>query len=114
MTTVVNCRKTRSFDVNIMRPGKWGNPYRAVWNYDTRSAIDTEHTRDQVLKLYWDYLRADIGLIKQARQELRNKVLGCCCKPAICHGDILAAVVNASWKDVRRWIKSHHLPIPLE
>jgi hypothetical protein len=29
---------------------------------------------------------------------LRNQVLGCYCKPKICHGDILADIVN-NWDE---------------
>ena len=42
--------------------------------------------------LYIDHLY-DSGLINDV-EELRGKVLGCWCKPARCHGDILVRVLE--------------------
>jgi Domain of unknown function (DUF4326) len=35
------------------------------------------------------------GLHIRARTELKGKVLGCCCKPKLCHGDVLAEWANS-------------------
>ena len=31
----------------------------------------------------------------RARRELKGKVLGCWCKPASCHGDVIAEIIDA-------------------
>lgn len=80
-TTVVNARKAHC-EVNIMRPGKWGNPF----------TIGGLTTREAVIDAFARYL-FDSGLIDDIA-ELRGKVLGCCCKPLACHGDVLAFWAN--------------------
>jgi hypothetical protein len=82
-TTVVN-KDIMDFDVYIGRGSKWGNPYR----------IGPDGTREEVIKKYILYLLAHPDLIEQAKVELKDKVLGCFCKPLDCHGDILAALAD--------------------
>ena len=70
-----------------MRPSKWGNPFVLV----------REEDRPIVLAKYKNHL---VELIKSGNltrddfKELEGKRLGCCCKPKLCHADILADVVN--------------------
>lgn len=33
-------------------------------------------------------------LVNRARKELKNLALGCCCDPKLCHGHVLARVVD--------------------
>jgi DNA modification methylase len=82
-TTVVNRYHGTAFDVNIMRPGPWGNPFK-------------NGTREENVSRYRAWLHApeQAGLRERARLELRGKVLACCCKPLACHGDVLAAYVD--------------------
>lgn len=71
--------------VNIMRPSKWGNPYR----------IGPHGNREQVLALYRTFLARRPDLIEAAKRELRGRDLVCCCAPLACHGDILLDLANA-------------------
>lgn len=87
MTHVVHCKK-ESFDVYIGRPSKWGNPF-SIGHYGTR---------DEVIARYRRYLDTKPELIRDAKKELRDKVLGCWCAPKACHGDVLAEIVNAEVK----------------
>ena len=80
---VVHCKK-EEFDVYIGRPSKWGNPY----------SIGKDGDRELVLVKYRAYLENHPELIKQAREELNGKVLGCWCKPNACHGDILIECIT--------------------
>jgi hypothetical protein len=54
-----------------------------------------EHGRDRCLELYEERIRKFIE--KEGTVEimkLKNKTLGCWCKPDKCHGDILVKILN--------------------
>ena len=83
-TTVVN-KHHGAYDVDICRPGPWGNPFHIGADGD-RAAVIARHKA-------W--------LVKQPHLmarlcELRGKRLGCVCKPRACHGDTLAALADAA------------------
>lgn|SRR5262249_5134509 len=81
-TRVVHCRKAK-FDVYVGRPSKWGNPFKLRKGDDRRAA----------LRQYRDWLLHQDKLLAQLH-ELQGKILGCWCKPALCHGDVLAELAN--------------------
>lgn len=83
-TTVVN-KRVHDYDVFIGRPSKWGNPFR----------LSGESKRGETLDRYREYLLREIEMGRLDPHELRGKVLGCYCKPAPCHGDILAELADA-------------------
>lgn len=85
MTTVIHVkdRTYASNEVYIGRPSIWGNPFK----------IGKNATREQVIKLYEEYLKKHPALMKQL-PDLVDKVLVCWCKPEACHGDILAKYAN--------------------
>jgi hypothetical protein len=76
--------KREPYDVLVMRPGPWGNPYR----------IGVHGTREEVLQKYQRYLDAHPYIKRAIKEQLRGKVLGCCCAPLPCHADILARLAN--------------------
>jgi hypothetical protein len=82
MTRVVHCKKEK-YDVYIGRPSKWGNPF----------TIGKDGTREEVIKKYEIWIRTQPNLLKDLH-ELKDKILGCWCKPNNCHGDILARMIN--------------------
>lgn len=82
-TKVVHCRKQR-FDVYIGRPSKWGNPIK----------LKKGDKREIVLKKYRAWLLQQKHLLAQLH-ELHGRVLGCWCKPQLCHGDVLAELADA-------------------
>lgn len=91
LTRVVNKYHGSPFQVNIMRPSKWGNPFQ----------IGKDGTREEVIAKYREYLRYRLDLLSQIH-ELRGKVLRCCCRPRggfrgrlMCHGQILAGIADA-------------------
>ena len=69
--------------VYIGRPSKWGNPF----------TIGKEGTREEVIKLYEEYLMGNAELLG-ALPELRGKDLVCFCAPKACHGDVLLKLAN--------------------
>jgi len=79
---VVNMRREPA-QVDIGRPGPWGNPYR----------IGPDGDRETVIAKYSVWIRSQPALMA-ALPGLRGKVLGCWCKPAPCHGDILVALAE--------------------
>ncbi len=83
MTSVVNINKTKKYNVYIGRGSKWGNPFK----------IGKDGTREEVIKKYRSYLLNDKYLIS-CLPEIKNKVLGCYCKPLPCHGDILIEICD--------------------
>ncbi len=86
-TVVVN-KYAEEFDVNIMRPTIWGNPYK----------IGEDGTREEVIQKYRERLEGLPHLVELARKKLRGKRLGCCCKPQPCHGDVLVEFVEGKFK----------------
>ncbi len=93
MTKVVNKRK-ESYDVYIGRGSKWGNPFR----------IGVHGNREEVIEMFREWMLGHIGAPKgfirpdldDAKKELKDKVLGCFCKPEDCHGDIYVEFLDDS------------------
>lgn len=81
-TEVVNIKKD-DYDVYIGRGSKWGNPF----------VIGRDGTRSEVIKKYEKYL-ANNQYLLNSLEELREKKLGCHCKPLACHGDILVKFIK--------------------
>ncbi len=82
MTRVVHCKK-EPYDVYIGRGSKWGNPF----------IIGQDGNREEVISKYEIYIMSRKDLI-DSLPELRDKVLGCWCKPKACHGDILVIMIE--------------------
>lgn len=82
-TRVVHCR-AESYDIYIGRPSKWGNPFKLARDAD----------RAEILARYRAWLLTQPHLLATLH-ELKGKVLGCWCKPELCHGDVLAELADA-------------------
>ncbi len=86
ITRVVNVDKKEKYDIYIGRGSDWGNPY----------PIGIDGDRDEVIRKYqYDFDRGYLKSSKEQLLKLRGKTLGCHCKPAACHGDILANYLNS-------------------
>jgi hypothetical protein len=86
---VVHCEK-ESYDVLIDRTTIWGNPYSYK---DGTLAKYRVKTRSEAIQKYREYILDNPELLAKL-PELRGKVLGCWCKPAACHGDVLEELAN--------------------
>lgn len=65
-------------DIMIMRPTKYGNPYKISCNGD----------RNNVIKLHYEsLLMMEKSKLLEFLRPLVGKRLVCCCKPLKCHGD---------------------------
>ena len=89
MSKVVHIKK-EPYDVYIGRPSRWGNPYS---HKDGTLAEFKVGSRREAISKYEEYLLQNEELMASLH-ELKGKILGCWCKPASCHGDILAKYAN--------------------
>lgn len=88
-TTVVHCKKA-PYEVYIGRPGPWGNQF----SHREGTPEDLKKKdRAAAISAYEEWLRSRPDLLARL-PELRGKTLGCWCKPAPCHGDVLARLAN--------------------
>lgn len=88
-TKVVNKDKGDEYDIYIGRGSPWGNPY---------AIGDEGMSRDDVIEKYKSYfLENFINKPEQlkALKSLKNKTLGCHCKPFACHGDVISEYLNS-------------------
>ncbi len=82
MTTVVNV-KYDDYDIFIGRGGQWGNPFE----------IGVDGSREEVVDKYYEWILTQPHLLAQL-YILKDKRLGCFCKPKLCHGDVLVYLVE--------------------
>lgn len=89
-TTVINKYKEKG-DISIMRPGPWGNPF----------IVGKDGSRAEVIAnfRYWYKTSTDPRAVwmRNHIHELKDKQLECCCKPKICHGDVLAEAADKTY-----------------
>jgi hypothetical protein len=88
---VVHCRRSH-YDVLIDRTTKWGNPFTHVRDRLTRASFLVP-TREEAIAAYERWVLAQPDLVA-ALSELRDKILGCWCRPLACHGDVLIRLAN--------------------
>lgn len=65
---------------------KWHNPYP-----------EKKYGREESIRMYKDYITSKLERDESLRKELltlKDKNLGCWCKPESCHGDILVELIN--------------------
>ncbi len=65
---------------------KWNNPFSVK-----------KYGRDECLKMYENYIKE--SPLYDRLHELKNKELGCWCKPEGCHGDILIKLYNEKYNE---------------
>jgi hypothetical protein len=82
VTKVVNLRKEK-YDVYVGRGSKWGNIF----------VIGRDGDREEVIRKYREWILENDYLLS-CLSELKDKVLGCFCKPLKCHGDVLVELVE--------------------
>ena len=86
MTTVVNKTKSK-YDVYIGRPSIFGNPFKM------NSEADRKEVIEKYRKYVYDKIKSDPKFLEKIL-ELKGFRLGCFCKPAACHGDILVEIIE--------------------
>lgn len=83
ITKVINISSGEPYDVYIGRGSRWGNPF----------VIGVHGSREECIEQFKQLLINDENLIKDI-DKLEGKVLGCHCKPKLCHGDIYCDILN--------------------
>lgn len=65
------------------------------WSYpkELRDSFPVGTPRKQIIEAYRDYVESKPDLVSQLH-EIKDKVLGCWCKPKSCHGDILVELIS--------------------
>ena len=65
----------------------WANPFK----------VGKDGTREDIIIKYETYIKQKLensSELTSALKELKNKNLGCWCKPEACHGDVLSKLIN--------------------
>jgi hypothetical protein len=89
MCKVVHFKK-EEYDIYIGRPSIWGNPYS---HKEGTLAEFKVSSRKEAVEKFEEYLLSNKELMDKL-PELKNKTLGCWCKPSQCHGDVLKKYVD--------------------
>jgi len=77
-------------DVYIGRPSEWGNPFS---HRDGTLAKFKVGSRGEAVEAYRQWIKTQPQLLKKLH-TLKGKTLACWCKPAACHGDVLAELAD--------------------
>ena len=85
-TKVVNIKASQKYDIYIGRPYRFGNPF----------TVGKDGNREEVIEKYKQYFQAMLTVpdFKEELLKLKGKTLGCFCKPAACHGDVICDYLN--------------------
>lgn len=75
--------RNMNFYVKGTFQSKWHNPFPVK-----------KYGRDKCLELFEEYIKNNKSLYDNL-DELKEKELGCWCKPELCHGDILIKLLNS-------------------
>lgn len=91
MTKVVNMRH-ESYDVDISRNSKWGNPFSHKKGTLAKFVVSS---RKEAIEAHYNWVKFGGGKhLLDELEELRGKSLGCFCKPKLCHGDNYVRLLN--------------------
>jgi hypothetical protein len=91
-TKVVHMQKGTPVDVYIGRPTKWGNPFSHKPGTLARFIVKD---RQAAIDAYREWITNGEGkYLLNHLHELKDKILGCWCKPLACHGDVLKELVE--------------------
>ncbi|MOA47643.1 hypothetical protein D3C78_1702960 [compost metagenome] len=89
-TTVVNKHHKVPYDIYIGRGSIYGNPFSHM---DGTKALYKVDTREEAIEKYREWVVNQPDIINNLH-KLKGKVLCCYCKPAACHGDVLAELAD--------------------
>ncbi len=90
-TQVVHCKK-QPYDVYIGRPSKWGNPFSHKKGTQAEFIVGS---RKEAVAAFRAWIKEGGGMhLLEDLHELKDRTLGCWCKPLECHGDVLAELAD--------------------
>lgn len=90
-TKVVNKMSGEPYDIYIGRGSEWGNPFTHKENTKAKHVVGS---REEAVAAYREWIQTQPELLAKLH-TLKGKTLACYCKPAACHGDILAELADA-------------------
>lgn len=96
MTKVVHCKKEK-YDIYCGRPSDFGNPMSVQEIKRLFPNISDEDAREKAIIWYKQYFYEKIKTDKDFLGKvlkLKDKILGCWCKPLPCHCDIIAEFLD--------------------
>ena len=96
MTQVVNLYK-QDYDVYIGRAGRGKNGYFGN-PFTLKKGQPKGSTLEQYKEYFYNRIKTDPKFKKKIHQ-LKDKTLGCFCKPHPCHGDIIVEYLNSLQDD---------------
>jgi hypothetical protein len=92
-TRVVHCKREQ-YDVYVGRPSKWGNPFTHIDDRKTAAQFIVG-SREEAVTAYREWiLNGDGQHLLADLHELEGKTIACWCAPKLCHGDVLAEIIN--------------------
>lgn len=91
MTTRIVNRHKEKFDIYIGRGTKWGNIFEI--ERDSKNK-EIPGSRDKAIRRYREWILNKHELLELIPIEIKNKTLGCSCKPKPCHGDVLVELAD--------------------
>lgn len=89
---VINIKLGEPYDVYIGRGSKFGSPFTHFSHLGGSLIIVS--SRQEAISRYEEWILEQPELLQAIKIELKNKILGCFCKPLACHGDILLKIAN--------------------
>lgn len=92
MTKLVNLKTKAKYDIYIGRPSIWGNPFSHEFGTLAEFKVNS---REEAVQAYETWILEQPHLLARL-PELKNKILGCWCVPALCHGHVLLKLIACS------------------
>jgi hypothetical protein len=90
MFTIAVNRYKESFDIDVGRGSRWGNPY----SHEAKSRAQyIVSSREEAIELYSFWILGQPELIGDL-DKLKGKRLGCFCLPKSCHATVLADLAD--------------------
>ncbi len=90
-TTVINVTTHQPYDVYIGRYNSRYGLFRSIWHNPYKVGVDG--TREECIEKYRQHITSSPELMALL-PTLKGKRLGCWCKPAACHGDVLVELLE--------------------
>jgi uncharacterized protein YcbK (DUF882 family) len=92
---VININKYEGDDyIFIGRPSAYGNPYSSKERSQAEFKVDT---KKEAIEKYREYILNNVNILDDLITELKQNQytkIGCFCKPAGCHGDVLKQLIE--------------------
>ena len=86
--SIILCGRNVRFQIPFK--SKWHNPYTV----EKINGKEVPGSREKAIRQYKEYILNKPELLKLIPIELKDKTLGCWCKPNKCHGDVLVELAD--------------------